>query len=248
MSRDQPYCLIPMKKIEFYGEMNEEIRSFRNLPSLRALAAFEAVARLGSARLAADELAVSQSAVSHQIANLEASVGTKLFRRLGKAMRLTETGQDYVQKVSILLEGLTMATEDASREASRSQPTISSPPTFLHNWLLPNLHDFYAKFDLDLRLVERVTVDGNDGHIDLAIEYRLKKPKSAISDLLFPDELVLLAAPEYIERHRIKAIEDLAHATLIETERRSSSWNSTIVGRESSDPVLGDNDDCDPQT
>lgn len=201
----------------------------RSLPSLKALSAFEAVSRLGSVNAAADELHVSQSAVSHQIANLEDMIGVSLFKRDGRGLVLSETGRDYSQKISVLLEGIVLATEDASRYETRPQLTVSSPPTFLHYWLLPNLKNFLqSEPKLDLRLIERVSVDGSEGHIDLAVEYRLQKSTSGESLFLLNDDLVPLASPEYVSDHSIRSLPCLARATLIETERRLSSWKTVL--------------------
>ena len=147
------------------AHIHEENELMSEMPSLKALLAFEAVGRLGRVSVAADELNVSQSAVSHQLANLEKLIGRPLFERAGRSLSLSDAGQDYLQKISVLIDALAKVTEDASRFTRREQLTVSAPPTFLHNWLLPNMSTFLeSEPNLDLRLVDKVNIGGDEAH------------------------------------------------------------------------------------
>ena len=127
----------------------------RNLPPFKALSAFEATARLGGVRAAADELAVTQSAVSHQLANLESHLRTPLFHRQGKRLVLTDTGRDYLNRIGPVLDHLEEATFEAANHSRIETLTVSAPPSFLAMWLLPRIAGFTARHQ-DLSDVEHL--------------------------------------------------------------------------------------------
>lgn len=112
------------------------------LPPLKSIIAFESVARTKSVNRAADELGLTPSAVSHQLANLEGIVGRPLFTRLGRGLVLTPTGTQYLADVTGALAELNRATERASSETSVEILRIHSSPSFGLMWLLPRLAAF----------------------------------------------------------------------------------------------------------
>lgn len=195
------------------------------LPTLKSLRAFEAVALYGGVRAAAGELCVTQSAVSHQIHQLEAFLGVRLFAKKGRLLELTEQGRNYLQRVTDAIHQLEQATSQISQFKSGTPLTISAPPSFLANWLLPNLKSFEDAFpDTPLKLVQSLTLDASSPSADIAIEYRLQPSPGSNSALLFPDDLSVFAAPDYVKKLKLKSIDDLERARLIETERRLTSW------------------------
>lgn len=201
----------------------------RNLPPFKALSAFEATARLGGVRAAAGELAVTQSAVSHQLANLEKHLRTALFHRQGKRLVLTDTGRDYLNRIAPVLDHLEEATFEAANHSRVETLTVSAPPSFLAMWLLPRIASFTARYDaLDLRLLERLTYAREEENIDCAIEYRLAPDSASNAIQILSDQVVPLASPELIARHSIQSLEDLSDVTLIETERRLISWQAIL--------------------
>ncbi|WP_114417832.1 LysR family transcriptional regulator [Marinospirillum perlucidum] len=108
------------------------------LPPLKSLPVFEAVARLNSFSLAAEELAVSQSAVSHQIKQLETYLGEPLFQRTGRYLQLTEQGRQYQEVVTSSLLEIQRASEQLlGREQSRLRLSVYS--SFAVRWLVPRL-------------------------------------------------------------------------------------------------------------
>ena len=110
------------------------------LPPLKALPVFEAVARLNSFSLAADELAVSQSAVSHQIKQLETYLGERLFWRSGRTLTLTDEGRQYLDGISSALLQIERASEQLlGHEESRLRLSVFS--SFAVRWLVPRLPD-----------------------------------------------------------------------------------------------------------
>lgn len=201
----------------------------RRIPPFQALRAFEATARLGGVKQAAAELCVTQSAISHQIANLEEHLGGPVFNRVGKRLQPTSAGRRYVQKLGALFDGLEEATRDVQALRDREVLSISMPPTFAAQWLAPRLKDFLDTHpDLDIRMIDRLRTDDAYDDIDCAIEYRLRPDPKRNSRLLFPDQIVPIASPELISSRGIHCLDDLKGVPLIETERRLVSWQSLL--------------------
>ena len=112
----------------------------RKIPSLQALACLDAAARHESYTRAAQELALSQGAVSRQITALEAFVGVALFRRTRHGVALTPQGSEYAQQVAVRLRGLEQDTLDAmSHQGSGGTLHLASVPSFATRWLIPRL-------------------------------------------------------------------------------------------------------------
>lgn len=122
------------------------------LPSLKTLPVFEAVARLNSFSKAADELNVSQSAVSHQIRQLEAYLGEDLFTRKGRYLALTEDGRHYWEAVTAALFQIERASEQIQGKMdTRLRMAVFS--SFAVRWLIPNLPSLQRQHpELDLQL------------------------------------------------------------------------------------------------
>jgi LysR family glycine cleavage system transcriptional activator len=200
----------------------------QNLP-LNAVRVFEAVARLGGVRSAADELGVTPPAVSHQLAKLEDFLGAPLFVRRGRGLELTEAARDYLVEIGPGLEAISRATVSASQRRSREMLTLAAPPSLISTWLIPHLTDFISRYpEYDLRVIDRMTLDPEERGIDIAIEYRFEPDPSFISEIFLKDELVALASPEYVGRNNIRSLEDLRGLNLIETDRRLTSWKSLL--------------------
>jgi LysR family glycine cleavage system transcriptional activator len=110
------------------------------IPSLQALACFDAAARHESYTRAAQELALTQGAVSRQMAALEAFVGVALFRRTRHGVALTERGADYAQQIAPRLQGLALDTQDLMAGQGRGGSVhLAAVPTFATRWLIPRL-------------------------------------------------------------------------------------------------------------
>lgn len=136
------------------------------LPSLKALHSFHAVARLGSLSAAAAELAVTPSAVSHQIKNLEACIGIALFARQGRGIRLTEDGKKLANGLEEGFSRIGHAVDELRRPARGQRLRVTVSPVFCSAWLMPRLERFYAlRPDSEIVLVdsrERVEVSSRD--------------------------------------------------------------------------------------
>lgn len=112
----------------------------RKLPSTQALGCFEAAARHGSFTRAAQELALTQGAISRQVAALEAFLGVALFKRSQHGMTLTPAGQDYARHISRRLDALERDTLDLmGRQGQGDAITLATVPTFANRWLIPRL-------------------------------------------------------------------------------------------------------------
>ena len=114
------------------------------LPSLKALHSFHAVARLGSLSAAAEELAVTPSAVSHQIKNLESCIGVALLIRQGRGMRLTEDGKTFANGLEEGFSRIGEAVDELRRPARGQRLRVTVPPVFCSAWLMPRLERFHA--------------------------------------------------------------------------------------------------------
>src|SRR3546814_1000263 len=144
----------------------------RRLPSLNALRAFEAAARLGGFSRAADELHVTHAAVSRHVRGLEDRLGVLLFRRLHKAVVLTDAGRRYQARLTEAFDLIAAATE-ALAAAGSEVLSLSVEPAFAARWLVPRLGRFYARhpgIELDIDPTPRI-VDFRRDAVDLAIRY-----------------------------------------------------------------------------
>jgi len=116
----------------------------RRLPPLTALRAFEAAARLGSFRAAAEELAVTHSAISHQVKELETHFGAPLFRRQGRSVVLTDIGQIYAPALTQAFDRMAQATDMVRRAAGPPTLRVQVYVTVAIRWLIPRLQRLYA--------------------------------------------------------------------------------------------------------
>lgn len=150
--------------------MDEKHKTLRDSSLIRSLHYFEAVARHQSVKLAADELGVSQSAVSHQLKELTVALGEQLLERAGRGLVLTATGRRLADRLSTVFSGLQSSLDDVIGE-SRPMLRIAVCSSFGPGWLIPRLASFYAAHpgvDLQLRLFAQdpeLTADVADAFI-----------------------------------------------------------------------------------
>ena len=189
-------------------------------PSIDGLRAFEAVARLGSFERAADELAITASAVSKRLATLEDLLATPLLQRGGKALALTAAGKEYLEQVRSAL-GLLAAMPLHQRTAQRVERLrVTTPPTFARQILVPQLEAFtraHPAVELEL-LLSIPYLD--TAALDSDLEVRAGDAATLGSDgaLLLADRVLPVAAPSLIARlPPLRTPADLAHAPLLRT-------------------------------
>src|SRR5262249_45572211 len=133
----------------------------RRLPSLNALKAFEAAARHESFTKAADELAVTQGAVSHQVKALEAELGLRLFNRERQRLIITDSGRNYLEVVRDAFDRLAVGTHRLLQTQKAGVLTVTASPNFAAKWLVHRLGRFRdPPPDIDLR------VEAVEGHND----------------------------------------------------------------------------------
>ncbi|KQW36293.1 transcriptional regulator GcvA [Rhizobacter sp. Root404] len=190
-----------------------------DLPPLDQLEAFEASARHLSFTKAADELALTQSAVSRQIAALEEHYGLPLFRRLHRALRLTDEGQALAQVVSDVLGRLHQIGGALQRDRRAKTVVVTTTPGFAGLWLIPRLASFTAsRPDVDVRIsAGYALVNLNRDGVDLAIRYQSEDAIDAGAELLFGDVVLPVCSPKLLrdKSRPLKTPEDLRHHVLM---------------------------------
>lgn len=176
--------------------------SMADLPPLTALRTFWYVAERQSFKAAAEDLHVTQTAVSHQIRQLEAALGVRLFERGKHALRLTREGQrllPYVQQgFSALRAGVTLVKDDADPH----ELGLSVDPGFAQGWLIARLARFqqlYPELRVTLR-TEQTPETFSDGRMDLSIRFAQHKTPGLRSEEILRDYLLVVATPDFVTR------------------------------------------------
>lgn len=205
----------------------------RDLPSLDLIRGFEAAARRLSFTLAAEELFVTQSAISRQVKAIEDHLGTALFERHHRAIRLTPAGQTLYRAASDALRLLGDATASIRGSADAKSVTVSCSVGFASLWLVPRLMDFRdAHPDVDIRIdANNRILDLERERIELAVRYcppELAPPGAA---RLLGEEVFPVCAPALLQRpgKPLATPEDLRHQVLLhygddDTQFPSGSW------------------------
>ncbi len=183
------------------------------------LRAFTAVARHLNFRLAAEEMSLTQSAVSRQIQALEEDIGVGLFLRHTRAVELTSAGAQLLRAVQPSLERMDSAVQQIRRHAGRKSVVISTWASFASMWLIPRLEDFQSAHpDIDIRIdATDVAVDMAMSDVDVALRYTQPGNVPAHALRLFGEQLTPVASPWLLKSgHALHSGEDLAHFALIE--------------------------------
>ena len=182
------------------------------------LRAFLAVARHLNFRAAADELALTQSAVSRQIQSLEDEVGMPLFLRHSRAVELTGAGAQLLHTVQPALESIDATVRQIRQTVGRKSVAITTWASFAAMWLIPRLEVFQRTHpDIDIRIdTGDAVVDLDTTDVDLAIRY--SKDMDGTAQKLFGEELVLVASPVLLKNGPpLREPANAALYTLIET-------------------------------
>ncbi|MCR9219541.1 MAG: transcriptional regulator GcvA [Alphaproteobacteria bacterium] len=191
----------------------------KRLPPLKPLPAFEAAARTLSFTQAAEELNVTQAAISHQIKALEEALGAPLFRRLNRALRLTEEGEAFLIPVRRALEGLADAAERVRQPQKAGALTVSVLPSFASTWLVPRLARFRQREpEIDIRLsADYELADFDRDDIDAAIRWGKGDYPGLSAERFMTEELFPVCSPALATEgpHPLKTPADLKHHTLL---------------------------------
>lgn len=195
------------------------------IPPLSALQAFEAVARRRSFQLAAHELHLTPSAISHQLAKLESLLGVRLLERSSRGVALTPAGQSYLQRVGNALGVLNTATEGL-RHGVQDTLYLHCSPSFASLWLMPRIARF-AQRHPGISLVlsaSHLHSDFQLGLVDLDIRYGLPAWPNLEVEPVFSEKVMPLASPEFIRRHALRTPTDLLQAPLIQSMVNVAQW------------------------
>lgn len=171
------------------------------LPPLHALAAFEAAARHQSFLKAADELCVTQSAISHRIRQLEDDLGVKLFLRINRNIALTPQGESYLTAVRKALADIEVATRGVTH-AVRHTLKISVAPAIGSKWLVSRLADFQRQHpDIDLIVSSSIQLANiKSGEVDVGVRYGHGDWPGLVAYKLTDEVLVAVCSPDYPTR------------------------------------------------
>jgi DNA-binding transcriptional LysR family regulator len=197
-----------------------------NLPPLANLMAFEAVARRRSFALAAAEMHLTASAVSHQIARLEADLGVRLLERSAHGVRLSTAGEQYLGRIGGALSAIAAATDNMKQGVGTSL-YVHSSPSIASLWLMPRLKGFaQACPEISLNLSAAHThSDFALGQADLDIRYGVPHWSDVVIEPLFEERIVPLASPAFIREHRLKQVEQLPQVPLIQSTVNVVQWS-----------------------
>jgi LysR family glycine cleavage system transcriptional activator len=195
------------------------------LPSLNGLRAFEAAARHLSFTVAAAELNVTQTAISHQIRRLEEELGIRLFVRQNRALALTPQAKDYLPGVRAAFNDLRLATDRLLRKDNEHVLTVSTLASLAAKWLLPRLSAFQETHPgIDVRITTSTAlVDFRTGDVDAAIRYGRGDWPGLHADWLMADQLFPVCSPALLTGKRpLRTPEDLRDHVLLHTSNANS--------------------------
>ena len=196
------------------------------LPPIANLQAFEAVARRRSFALAAAELNLTASAISHQISRLEAQLDVRLFERSAHGVRLSPAGEHYLMHVGAALNAIATATDDL-RQGIRNSLYVHTAPSIASLWLMPRLHHFaqaYPEISLNLSAAHTPS-DFALGQADIDIRYGIPQWGDLVVEPLFEEAIVPLASPAFIKAHKLKRAEQLLDLPLIQSNVSIVQWS-----------------------
>ncbi len=198
----------------------------RFLPSLSMLSIFEAAARTGSFSAAAEELCLSQSAVSRQIKCLESQLEHELFVRDRKTVRITEAGEQYAKAVREALLLIANASMNLRASPERSALNLAILPSLGGNWLVPRLPAFLSQ-NPDIKVNLSTYTEPFDFHkenIDLAIHFGGNSWSNAETQFLMKERLVPVCSPEFLSEHAINNPGEVLDVPLLHLTIRPDAW------------------------
>jgi LysR family transcriptional regulator, glycine cleavage system transcriptional activator len=212
----------------------------RRLPPLNAIKAFEAAARSESFTRAAEELNVTQGAVSHQVKALEATLGLKLFNRERQRLIITESGREYLAVIRDALDRIAVGTERLVQRQRSGVLTITTSPDFAAKWLVNRLGRFAESYpDIDLRISATPHhVDFAREDVDIAIRHGDGKWPGLDVVRLCAEQLFPVCSPKFVAgRNRIATAADLLKYPLLRLDDWTT-WTRWFEAAGVADPVV----------
>jgi LysR family transcriptional regulator, glycine cleavage system transcriptional activator len=190
------------------------------IPTMRAVQAFEAVARCGSVTAAAEELCVSPGAISQQIHNIEEALSASLFERRGRSLTLTSWGRMYYERVRVAFDQLRLAQDTLQLARTKPGIVISALPSLAMRWLRPLIQEWRATHpNATIRVIgtDEEAALQND-HIDFRISYGADARKYDHFAELYVDAVVPVCAPTFLAQHPVHTPDDILMGPLIDIE------------------------------
>jgi LysR family glycine cleavage system transcriptional activator len=199
------------------------------LPPLNNLKAFDAAARHESFTRAAEELCVTQGAVSQQVKALEAALGIKLFNRERQRLIITEAGRDYLTIVRDALDRIALGTERLLQRQSAGVLTVSTSPDFAAKWLVHRLGNFAeAHSDIDLRVSATMHhVDFAREDVDMAVRHGDGNWPGLDAMQLSAEQLFAICSPKLLSGRRLAKPADILKFPLIHLDNRAD-WTKWL--------------------
>lgn len=212
------------------------------IPPVHALSAFEAAARHGSFALAAEELCITPSALSHRIRLLEEFVGERLFVRDGRSVGLSEFGRRYLDVVRQALRTLTDFPMPARAASAQPRLKITAPPTFARYMLVPQLSSFTEQYpDIAIEIYLSVPLyDLALAESDIEVRFGPGRYPNLQTEKLFSEPTFVVASPKYLQKiGELKVPEDLKKATLIRSALEPWQPWFEVAGLDWPEPTTG---------
>lgn len=204
------------------------VRRHYSLPSLNALAAFEAAARHLSLTRAAQELNVTPGAVSKQVKMLEEEIGRPVFQRLHRALALTPEGETVYRSLRDAFESISSTFRQVSQQGGLRSVSIGTTMAFAQMWLMPRLNDFW-KAHQEIVVDQMISDRSQDLHrpdVDLRVRYGDGAWAGEKSARLFGDRIAAVASPSFAAAHKVKSARDLVDLPLLSVEGVDWTWTT----------------------
>ncbi len=210
------------------------------LPSLKFIKTFQVAAVHQSFKVAAEELCITPSAVSHQVKLLETQLGIPLFDRGPHSLTLTEAGQKYLQSVDALFSRFEAVTEQLRMSYGRGVVRLHIPPFFASEMLMPRLQAFMQmRPDLDIHInTVGGTLQSHPAEADLSVIVGPAPNEELESYHLFEQAFVPACSPQLLHDAGIDSIDDLTEQTLLIHDARRDGWQrwAELSGRDNLQP------------
>ncbi len=204
------------------------VRRYYSLPSLNALAAFEAAARHLSLTKAAEELNVTPGAISKQVRMLEDELGNPLFLRRHRALELTREGETMSAALRDGFERISSTFRQVKTSGGQSSVTIGCTMAMAHLWLMPRMGAFWG--DHQDIVIDHVISDHPRGldrpDIDLRLRYGNGEWSDELSAKLYDDRIFPVASPDFAREHPVETLDDLARLQLLSVEGIEWDWTT----------------------
>jgi LysR family glycine cleavage system transcriptional activator len=206
-------------------------RGARRTGPLNPLRAFEVAARHMSFTVAADELCVTQGAISRAVKTLEDYFGVPLFKRLGNGLELTPKSRVLAHKLTDIFSQLADATDEFQGSKTSHVLTVWTYTSFMIGFLIPRLPDFQVRHpNIKVRLISATdSTDFNRDQVDVRLRYGHGHWQGFDSTLLFREELRPVCSPKLLEGRATMALAELENQVLLHYDGRRNDWSDWLA-------------------